>query len=74
MRSTTAVSYTHLDVYKRQVQDRGLRQRWVGLVLVGPAPANAGDLLYAVADVEADRPTAALDSDANEEFDAERRG
>jgi aminomethyltransferase len=56
------------------VQGRGLRQRWVGLVLDGTAPANPGDAVYTVADIRADRPTTALDSDANEEFDAERAG
>lgn len=57
-----------------RVQDRGLRQRWVGLVLDGTAPANAGDPVYTVAGVAADRPITAMDIDANEEFDAERAG
>jgi aminomethyltransferase len=57
-----------------QVQDRGLRQRWVGLVLDSTAPANPGDLIYTLADVAAYRPTTSMDIDANEEFDAERAG
>lgn len=56
------------------VQDRGLRQRWVGLMLEGAAPANPGDVVYSVAAVSADRPTTAMDIDPNEEFDAERSG
>jgi aminomethyltransferase len=56
------------------VQDHGLRQRWVGLVIDGTAPANAGDQVYTVADIAADRPTTPMDIDPNEEFDAERAG
>jgi aminomethyltransferase len=56
------------------VQDRGLRQRWVGLVLDGTAPANPGDAIYTVAGMEAERPMTAQDSDPDEEFDAERMG
>ena len=57
-----------------QVQERGLRQRWVGLVLDSTAPANPGDAVYTVADVAAYRPDTGMDIDANEEFDAERAG
>ena len=31
------VSYTHLDVYKRQVSDRGLRAKWLGRALAPSA-------------------------------------
>jgi aminomethyltransferase len=57
-----------------QIQDRGLRQRWVGLVLDGTAPASPGDPIYTLADVAAYRPETSTDIDANEEFDAERAG
>ena len=57
-----------------QVQERGLRQRWVGLILDSTAPANPGDAVYTVADVAAYRPDTGMDIDANEEFDAERAG
>ena len=57
-----------------EVQERGLRQRWVGLVLDSTAPANPGDAVYTVADVAANRPDTGMDIDANEEFDAERAG
>jgi aminomethyltransferase len=56
------------------VQDRGLRQRWVGLVLDSTAAANPGEAVYTVADVAADRPGTGMDIDANEEFDVERAG
>lgn len=57
-----------------EVQERGLRQRWVGLVLDSTAPANPGDAVYTVANVAANRPDTGMDIDANEEFDAERAG
>lgn len=56
------------------VQERGLRQRWAGLVLDGTAPANPGDRVYSVAGIAAERPSTAHDIDPNEEFDAERMG
>jgi aminomethyltransferase len=56
------------------IQERGLRRRWVGLILGSTAPANPGDAVYTVADVAADRPVTPMDIDANEEFDAERSG
>jgi aminomethyltransferase len=56
------------------VQDRGLQQRWVGLLLDSTAVANAGDAVYTVVGVAADRPETTVDIDANEEFDAERAG
>jgi aminomethyltransferase len=56
------------------IQERGLRRRWVGLILDSTAPANPGDAVYTVADVSADRPLTSMDIDPNEEFDAERSG
>jgi aminomethyltransferase len=57
-----------------EAQDRGLRQRWIGLVLDSTAAANLGDAVYTVSDVAAYRPEVATDIEANEEFDAERAG
>ena len=55
-------------------QDRGLHERWVGLVLDGELPANNGDTIYSVADISAFRERMYSGSEAGETFDAETAG
>ena len=43
LNSLMAVSYTHLDVYKRQVQSSG--EERLDLILAGPLPPNPAELL-----------------------------
>lgn len=56
------------------VQDRGLRERWVGLEVDSPTAANAGDPIYSVADIASYRARLVTGSEAGEELDAERAG
>lgn len=55
-------------------QDRGLDQRWVGLVLDGDAPAANGDPIYSVADIATFRERMFTGSEAGEELDMEQAG
>ena len=55
-------------------QDKGLTERWVGLVLDGDLPANNGDSLYSVADVAAFRERMFSGSEAGETFNTETAG
>lgn len=55
-------------------QDRGLDQRWVGLVLEGDAPAANGDPIYSVADIATFREKMFTGSEAGEELDMEQAG
>lgn len=55
-------------------QDRGLDQRWVGLVLDGDAPAANGDPIYSVADIATFREKMFTGSEAGEELDMEQAG
>jgi aminomethyltransferase len=55
-------------------QDRGLDQRWVGLVLDGDTPAANGDPIYSVADIATFREKMFTGSEAGEELDMEQAG
>jgi aminomethyltransferase len=56
------------------VQDRGLRERWVGLELESTAPAAFDDPIYSVADVKSFRENIHTGSEAGAAFDAEQAG
>lgn len=57
-----------------RVQDQGVAERWVGLVLQGGSPANAGDAIYTVGDIPAQRTRRKSGPEAGEESDALQRG
>lgn len=56
------------------VQDRGLRERWVGLELDSSVPAGLNDPIYSVADIKIWRESIHAGSEAGAAFDAEQAG
>jgi aminomethyltransferase len=57
-----------------RLQEQGLRERWVGLVLESEIPAGRGDPIYAVADIETYRRRQAAGPEAGAEVDLEKAG
>ena len=51
------------------VQDLGIRERWVGLVLHGPTPADANDPIYTVGDVASFRALRLSGPESSEQAD-----
>jgi len=56
------------------IQDRGLRERWVGMEVDSSIPAGLNDPIYSVADVKSWRETIHVGSEASATFDAEQAG
>ena len=57
-----------------RVQEQGIEERWVGMVLDGHAAANAGDTIHAVGDVATQRPRRKSGPESGDEGDALSRG
>jgi aminomethyltransferase len=57
-----------------RVQETGIQDRWVGLILDSPAPANANDPIYAIGDVAAFRRRKKSGGEAGEQSDAATPG
>lgn len=57
-----------------RVQEQGIDERWVGLVLDGNSAANPGDPIHAVGDVATQRPRRKSGPEAGDEGDALSRG
>lgn len=57
-----------------QVQQQGIGERWVGLVLDSGNAANAGDMIYSIGDVAVQRSRRKSGAEAGEESDAVQRG
>lgn len=57
-----------------RVQEQGVDSRWVGLVLDGVTPANAGDPIHAVGDVATQRTRRKSGSEAGEQSDSASAG
>lgn len=57
-----------------RIQEEGLRERWVGLVLESEIPAGRGDPIYAVADIATYRRRQAAGPEAGAEVDLEKAG
>ena len=57
-----------------RVQEQGLEERWVGLVLHGDAPAAPADRIYSVADIASFREKMFTGSEAGQQKDAELPG
>jgi glycine cleavage system aminomethyltransferase T len=57
-----------------RIQDRGLRERWVGLEVESNTPASLDDPIYSVADVKSYRETIHTGSEAGASFDAVAAG
>jgi len=57
-----------------KVQDQGVDERWVGLVLEGGSPANAGDGIFSIGDVATQRVRRKSGPEAGEESDAVTQG
>jgi aminomethyltransferase len=56
------------------IQEQGLDQRWVGLILDGDLPANNGDPIYTVADIASFREKIFTGSEAGDQVEAEKAG
>lgn len=57
-----------------RVQEQGIEERWVGMVLDAAGPANAGDAIFSVGDVATQRVRRKSGPEAGEEADALARG
>jgi aminomethyltransferase len=57
-----------------QIQDQGLRERWVGLAVASNTPASLNDPIYSVADVKSYQATIHTGSEAGAAFDAVQAG
>ncbi len=54
------------------VQDRGLENRWVGMVLDSELPARKGDAIHTIADIKAVREKMITGAEAGDYFDSEK--
>lgn len=57
-----------------RVQEEGVDERWVGLLLDGPSPAVAGDAIFSVGDVATQRSRRKSGPEAGDESDRVARG
>ncbi len=57
-----------------RVQEEGVDERWVGLVLDAPSPAAAGDAIFSMGDVATQRPRRKSGPEAGDESDRVTRG
>lgn len=57
-----------------RVQETGIQERWVGLILEGNAPANANDPIHSISDVASFRRKKRSGSEAGESTDAAAPG
>lgn len=57
-----------------RVQELGIDERWVGLVLESAGPANAGDAIFSVGDVATQRPRRKSGPESGEEGEMYARG
>ena len=72
------ISFTKRDFVGRdallQVQERGLEERWVGLVLQSDTPATANDQVFSVGDIASFREEIETGSEAGSPEDAQKPG